>query len=1299
MFRRVPALVLCLACCEWSGFLTAGAALYDSDIAQKKRQWDAFAYKMSAKPRRGEFNLGFKVSVRDPQAVVRVLVACRDHANYYCVELSRRGVRILKVEHWREREIGARSGVTLSDTRPQRVLIKRRRNRIVVIVGNEVVTQAYDDSFGAGNVGFGVRGGPVSIGQVREQRVGDIYFADDFMRGDEQAGAWEAVAGDWRLSSVENVSMSSNAFSYAGRAAEGQGTSIVGEWFWDNYSFSVGCQAADASAAIGVYFYYRDENNYHLFRWGKLTARGKYPHRMQLVKVLNGEQTVLAQRAAAFQTSQWHKLRADVRDGLIRTYVDDDLIFEKKDANLCCGKVGLYVEGCRDSTFDDVLVHGLPGFDDDFTSLASGRWRTLGGKWRRTGGACEVLCTSPVKAVAGDVRWRDYAVSLDVGYPGMGEVGACARYQDEDNYYLFACGPTSARLVSVANGKKRVLDEHKEFPLKEGRHHFRFQVESGYLAAYVDGAKVCEAADMSLLTGEVALYAADVSGATFHHARIEFPHERRPIFAGQGVFTAERSMHAWAAARNDWHDRWRQIQGRWTRMTWHRAHVPGDNEMEIRLHGMSRRSQVRLITAAEGHSAESGYCLAASPGSPDELNLYRNGRKAADGTIDDLRNLRHLKLIRRGGTLVALADHRPVLTFRDPKPLQGTRVAYAVSSVNVEPRDVRVRCDNVFVYTFQNAPTDWRVGAGTWGVTNRWACDPRWSFFSGRPQTMSGPSRLAAIWHKREFVGDVSLEFAAGIKMSPDRGRNYEYASDMNATICADGQDLASGYSFIFGGWNNQYTRILRRNDVVAESRSRVIPTRQSIHRRWFYIKIENRGGRLQYWIDNELALEYRDPRPLRGRRLAIWTWNNGIMVARVRLSCGHTGRLEPAGTSIAGTERCCYDQTARISTVESPQSGSTSEQIARFDDPQAQARISTFKVLAAKPSAVEAERETTTGEHKPQPPPSYPNRLRVSSQPDRASVFLDDQYVGVTPLTVQSIRPGLYLLKVTKHRFRAWVKPIRIANTNERASVVLRPQSLGAMLITSKPNGAQIYVNDKLAGTTPLNLRDLMPDTYRLRVQMPNYLPWHGQTQVRAEKTERVQVALKLRAEAFYLAGIQRDPTNASYHCELAHLYVLQHRYDDAGRHLAEALRLVSSYDSSQYSSRLYQEIRKIHQASFNYGHDSEVEKAREMLHRILETAIRMSASNLSLYTVLGQCYLSVSRARDAIRVLNVAVANFPTSYQGHYYLGRAYLAEAQEGVRQSRARAKHHLLKALSYCQNDATSKQIRQYLAQVQ
>ncbi len=201
-----------------------------------------------------------------------------------------------------------------------------------------------------------------------------------------------------------------------------------------------------------------------------------------------------------------------------------------------------------------------------------------------------------------------------------------------------------------------------------------------------------------------------------------------------------------------------------------------------------------------------------------------------------------------------------------------------------------VQIDNAHVhdYTFASAPTDWRVASGVWEMTNRWNCSPGWSWFGGRSE------EVAAVWNKRKFSGDVSVQFYFAFKMGLTGNPAWLYhPSDVAITLDGDGKNLSSGYSFIIGADNNSHSLLMKGANVVAESTDAKallpvmtdgMPDMSVLHRRWWYVRVNKVGPRVECWLDNNLLFAYNDPKPLDAGQFALWTYNNGIMLSRVQV-------------------------------------------------------------------------------------------------------------------------------------------------------------------------------------------------------------------------------------------------------------------------------------------------------------------------------------------------------------------------------------------------------------------------------
>ena len=201
-------------------------------------------------------------------------------------------------------------------------------------------------------------------------------------------------------------------------------------------------------------------------------------------------------------------------------------------------------------------------------------------------------------------------------------------------------------------------------------------------------------------------------------------------------------------------------------------------------------------------------------------------------------------------------------------------------------------------YTFGSAPTDWEPTSGLWQVFSRFACDPSWSFFGGYSQG------LASIWNKRSFEGNLVVEayvsFKHGLRLNPSAW-SYRPA-DLCLTLCGDGIDPASGYSFVYAGEQGSRTLIRRGARVLAETRepeflspsfNDKIPASEDFHRRWWRLEARRIGSTLSFYVDGKLACQGDDAAPLKGGRIALWTVHNGMMVARVRIAYEQMVRRE----------------------------------------------------------------------------------------------------------------------------------------------------------------------------------------------------------------------------------------------------------------------------------------------------------------------------------------------------------------------------------------------------------------------
>lgn len=224
-----------------------------------------------------------------------------------------------------------------------------------------------------------------------------------------------------------------------------------------------------------------------------------------------------------------------------------------------------------------------------------------------------------------------------------------------------------------------------------------------------------------------------------------------------------------------------------------------------------------------------------------------------------------------------------------PEPSEPGRIAVTATGLSLDVGQVSIDSQQLYDYTFSTAPTDWIASSGKWQPTNRWTCSPQWTWYGGMDER-----GVAASWNKHQFVGDVTVEIYAGMKMGIGNPRRYKNPNDMNITIHGDGANVDSGYSFIMGGEINAFTRIMKGDQVLAETRDEraLFPIFEDaypketndFHRKWWALRARLSGSKLQLYKDEELVLEAVDPDPLYTGRVGIWTMHNGIVVARAKI-------------------------------------------------------------------------------------------------------------------------------------------------------------------------------------------------------------------------------------------------------------------------------------------------------------------------------------------------------------------------------------------------------------------------------
>jgi hypothetical protein len=168
--------------------------------------------------------------------------------------------------------------------------------------------------------------------------------------------------------------------------------------------------------------------------------------------------------------------------------------------------------------------------------------------------------------------------------------------------------------------------------------------------------------------------------------------------------------------------------------------------------------------------------------------------------------------------------------------------------------------------------------------------------------------------------------------------------------------------------------------------------------------------------------------------------------------------------------------------------------------------------------------------------------RLTVLSTPKHAGVMVNGKWRGRTPLTLDALPLGTYTVRVLQPGFvssneevtLSTRQPMRTISANlqpisARASTPASgsgrsaangrtaparepaPQTYsGTIFVDSRPRGATILIDGKLAGTTPASIPDVPIGSHVVRLELADHRAWTTSTRVAAGEQARVTGSLE---------------------------------------------------------------------------------------------------------------------------------------------------------------------------------------------
>lgn len=136
------------------------------------------------------------------------------------------------------------------------------------------------------------------------------------------------------------------------------------------------------------------------------------------------------------------------------------------------------------------------------------------------------------------------------------------------------------------------------------------------------------------------------------------------------------------------------------------------------------------------------------------------------------------------------------------------------------------------------------------------------------------------------------------------------------------------------------------------------------------------------------------------------------------------------------------------------------------------------------------------------------PGILQVESHPAGAVVVVDGER-HQAPCKVR-LAPGSHEVKVALQGHRPHLERVELSAGQSFKLVARLESASGAVRFSTQPGGARVYLEGRLKGVSPLELKGLPPGRFKVLVVKPGYLHYVGAVEVVAGKTRNLAVNLR---------------------------------------------------------------------------------------------------------------------------------------------------------------------------------------------
>ncbi len=186
---------------------------------------------------------------------------------------------------------------------------------------------------------------------------------------------------------------------------------------------------------------------------------------------------------------------------------------------------------------------------------------------------------------------------------------------------------------------------------------------------------------------------------------------------------------------------------------------------------------------------------------------------------------------------------------------------------------------------------------------------------------------------------------------------------------------------------------------------------------------------------------------------------------------------------------------------------------------------------------------------------------LSIDSEPKGSSAFVNGRLVGPTPVELVALKSGAYSVRLEKDGYQVSRTRVSIKQANVSIACRLEAVSKGRLQVDIKPDGAEVLLDGKVVGLTPLVLTDILEGHYELSVRRTNFEPYIKQIQIQKglpavfkdiELHDKILAMLKLQ--------VKTEPQRVSHYAALGHYLFVNDKLKEAADVYAQGVLVAAT-------------------------------------------------------------------------------------------------------------------------------------------